>query len=216
MNNNRRWYWQGVIFLALCCLMSSLGAQNICEWRAGYQKYRDEHRVLWTKYGSYQSCFSENAAASPANDVGGCNFFVARVLVDAGIAGLKYQKNDPRGGPEGAYLVANALAKELFARSGPTGEFELLGNATSTEANASAQQRANGGKLVVAVLDASPNQGHIALVIPGQQSDSASWAPLRPPMSASWFINRPENAYVGCPLSSAFAKPDAVRLYATK
>src|SRR5208282_1235594 len=108
--------------------------------------------------------------------------------------GLRYIKNDPRamedpqGGVKGAYLLANALSRELMARSGRYGEFELLGEATDAHANARAQELANVGRLVVAARQDTP-EGHVALVIPGQQSGSSKWDLMRPPMSASWLHN---------------------------
>src|SRR2546426_10572047 len=82
------------IFVALLIAAAAACAQNKCEQLVKYRKY---HPDLWRKYWAYASCFpNEPTGALRGNEESGCNFFVARVLTEAGVLGLKYFKNDPR------------------------------------------------------------------------------------------------------------------------
>lgn len=91
-------------------------------------------------------------------------------------------------------------------------QWSLLGRADNQEALTLAQETANAGKAVLAILDEEP-QGHVVLILPGELTPSGKWQ-LSTPNSASFFLNVPRLSYVGKPLSYAFKEPGKVELYA--
>lgn len=132
-----------------------------------------------------------------------CNWFVTASLRD--VFG-----NADFIGADGKPLTANAIFAALPSNIGWT----LLGDAGAQTVLAAAADQAAQGKAVVAVAQGSPN-GHVALVLGGKLKASGGWK-LNAPNSASYFINQPGNAYVGCMLSMAWQSPAGVKIYAHK
>ncbi len=74
-----------------------------------------------------------------------------------------------------------------------------------------AQTNANSGKAVIALYLDEDELGHMSLILPGEMHTSATWS-LKVPNSSSFFVVKPEDAYVGKGLSYAFNKSQAVRV----
>src|SRR5215472_10698066 len=87
-----------------------------------------------------------------------------------------------------------------------------LGSASDQNALKNAQDSANCGKAVVAVL-ASDSGGHVAIILPGKLAHSGAWK-LDVPNSASFFTHNPSKSYAGKPLSYAFPVAQNIEIYA--
>jgi hypothetical protein len=132
-------------------------------------------------------------SSDPANDSSPCNRFAGQALEKV------YGVSDFKNGS--GYLSANGIVAYLVVNSPPWKE---VGRASSQEALGIAQKNANEGSPVVAVRPGpGKTSGHVALVIPGKSTWSASWN-LSVPNSASFFHNDPKRSYVGKGLSHAF------------
>jgi hypothetical protein len=143
------------------------------------------------------------ACKVPIDDRSPCNFFVARALERV------YDVADLRSpGQTESYLPANAIAR--FVRDNP-GLWEDLGTAEDLSKRRRAQQCANAGRPALAVEEGA-GHGHVALLLPGFVRSTGSWGG-EVPCSASFFLDRPQQSFVGCPLSYAFTDPSRARLY---
>lgn len=91
--------------------------------------------------------------------------------------------------------------------------WELLGSAENQDVLDKAQKNANNHVATVA-WDSSKDYGHIAIVLPGQQSKSNAWK-LMCPNSASFFRHK-EECYFDKPLSYSFSKPKNILIYSRK
>jgi hypothetical protein len=89
-----------------------------------------------------------------------------------------------------------------------------VGSASDQNALKSAQDSANCGKAVVAVL-ASDTGGHVAIILPGKLTHSGGWK-LDVPNSASFFTHNPSKSFAGKPLAYSFPKAEGIELYARK
>jgi len=103
---------------------------------------------------------------------------------------------------------------EITKRVAGDANWSHLGSASDQSALKSAQDNANCGKAVVAVL-ASDTGGHVAIILPGSLSHSGSWK-LDVPNSASFFTQNPSKSFAGKSLAYSFPKADGVELYARK
>lgn len=133
----------------------------------------------------------------PIDDKSPCNVFLGRALKRV------YAINDfdDTTSPIG-YLTANKIALQVEIL---TDKWTKLGNASAQNALNEAQGQANLKRPVIAVWRNPDNNksGHVALILPGSLTQSGSWG-LKVPNSASFTLGKPENAYVGGPLSKAF------------
>lgn len=89
-----------------------------------------------------------------------------------------------------------------------------VGSASDQSALKSAQDSANCGKAVVAVL-ASDTGGHVAIILPGKLAHSGTLK-LDVPNSASFFTHNPGKSFVGKSLAYSFPKAEGVEIYARK
>jgi hypothetical protein len=152
---------------------------------------------LQQRLGEFQSCKEKIDDSSP------CNRFVAQALSD--VYGI-HDFEDPA--KKGQYLSANLIeAYVLFSK-----DWVLLGMADSQKALDEASSSANKGYAVIAVRPGE-DHGHVAIVLPGPLSNSPSWK-LNVPNSASFFLGKATQSYVGDKLSKAFATPTGVKLFA--
>jgi len=138
---------------------------------------------------------------TPIDDQSPCNYFLGRSLKRV------YGITDFDDG-SGGFLSANAIATYVQLN---TDKWTSLGPAKSQDALTQAAGYANQMKAIVAVQVGTPH-GHVALVLPGDLKHSGNWN-LDAPNSASFFLNKPQQSYVGKPLSFAFQMPDGVTIY---
>lgn len=151
-----------------------------------------------------------------------CNVFLGRALE------LLFGNKDFKTGG-GGYMLANDIASGLENTAAALG-WSKIGVATDQGALNSAQTLANDGKPVVAAkkgrqVDGAPIAGHVVLIIPGtaQRYDFDDtvkgkvvpfrWGKLITPNSASFFLDRPDKFFLGCPLSATWQAPDGIGLY---
>jgi hypothetical protein len=126
------------------------------------------------------------------------------------------------------YMLANDIASGLEV-PGNTPGWLKVGLATDQSALSRAQDFANAGEPVIAArlgrLDAGVRHpGHVVSIIPGtaQKYDFDDvvngnaivfgWGNLVTPNAASFFLDRPDKMFLGCPLSATWQKPDGVGL----
>jgi hypothetical protein len=127
-------------------------------------------------------------------------------------------------------MLANDVASGL-ENIGASMGWSKIGVATEQSALNSAQAAANSGKAVVAAKKGRTDSagvthpGHVVLIIPGtaQRYDfddtvngyavAFRWGTLVAPNSASFFLDRPDRFFIGCPLSATWQAPDGVGLY---
>ena len=127
----------------------------------------------------------------PVNDKSPCNYLLSNVLEKGwGLTEFK----TPSG-----YLSANSIFKLLEERS----DWIKLGAADKQGALNVAQTLANKGFPVIAASEGAVH-GHVALIIPGEESMSGKWG-LDVPNSASFFLGRPHKSYIGKMLSFAWS-----------
>ena len=119
-----------------------------------------------------------------------CNYFVGKALSRI------YQINDFQGVTTGSWLSANQISS--YVSQNPN-KWKLIGSASDQNSLAQAQADANAGAAIIAILENNPN-GHVALILPGKLLHSNSWN-LSVPNSASFFLDRPLDSYVGKLLS---------------
>jgi hypothetical protein len=119
-----------------------------------------------------------------------------------------YSLND--FGSEPKFMTPAEISKKVAGDA----NWSHLGSASDQNALKSAQDNANCGKAVVAVL-ASESGGHVAIVLPGSLSHSGGWK-LDVPNSASFFTHNPSKSFAGKPLSFSFPKSEGIELYARK
>lgn len=154
-------------------------------------------RRLQNTLAEFLSCKERTDDSSP------CNCFVGRALAevceidDFEIPGKKDQ-----------YISANLI--EVYVVTSP--HWVLIGTAEKQKSLDEATVAANAGRAVIAVRPGE-RHGHVAMVLPGIQSFSPSWN-LRVPNSASFFLGKPGQSYVGGGLSKAFTSPEGVKLFA--
>src|SRR5207253_10712805 len=86
-----------------------------------------------------------------------------------------------------------------------------LGQASDQKALDEAAAAANSGKAVIAIKPGE-GHGHVAIILPGPATQSPS-CKLTVPNSASFFLGKPAQSYVGDSPSKAFAAPDGVKLF---
>jgi hypothetical protein len=147
--------------------------------------------------GKFLSC------ETPIDDSSPCNRFVSRALNDAyGIDDFKHPTKKDE------YLLANEIA--AYVATSP--KWVFIGNASEQDVLDAAVKYAQQRRAVIAVKSAQ-GSGHVAIVLPGQQTLSATWK-LRVPRSASFFLGRPKESFVGEPLSKVWQSPAEVKLYA--
>jgi hypothetical protein len=148
------------------------------------------------------------SCATPIDDRSPCNVFLARALDRV----YRIREFGDPARPE-TIMRANEIADFVAARPD---QWVALGNGDSQSALDQAQGYANRGKAIIAVWKnpAAGGVGHVALILPGDQANSASWG-LRVPNSASFSLDRPADSYVGGPLSKSFSnqKKAQVKLY---
>lgn len=143
-----------------------------------------------------------------------CNVFLGRALK------IIFDNTDFAIAPD-RFMLANDIVNGLEVH-GNAG-WQKIGVATDQAALDRAQELANQGKPVVAARvgalkqDGTRGPGHVALIIPGTTEkfsfDGFSWGPLRAPSSASFFLDKPDRFFAGCPLSAVWRKPNDVGLY---
>lgn len=141
------------------------------------------------------------ACQDPIDDQSPCNLFLGRALKRV------YAITDFDDG-HGGVISANAIATYVAVNAD---KWTSLGPANSQDTLTQAAGYANLGKAVIAVLT-GVTHGHVALVLPGAVAHSGQWN-LDVPNSASFFLNAPQNSYVGKSLSFAFRTPDGVTIY---
>lgn len=156
------------------------------EWR------KDVEAML----GEFMTCGGPTPPTTP------CNIFTSKALKR--IYGITDFER-----PGGGFLTANEIAGYVEFK---TEQWTLLGDAGVQQTLTDAQEYANRKKAVIAVQYNSTGHGHVAIVIPGALQPSGTWR-LKCPNSASFFLNRPNRAYISKPLSYAFTAPDGVKLY---
>jgi hypothetical protein len=148
------------------------------------------------------------SCATPIDDRSPCNVFLARALDRV----YRIREFGDPARPE-TVMRANEIADFVAARHDL---WVALGSGDDQTALDEAQGYANRGKAIIAVWKnpAAGAAGHVALILPGEQANSASWS-LRVPNSASFSLDRPADSYVGGPLSKAFSnqKKAQVKIY---
>ena len=126
-----------------------------------------------------------------------CNWFAAKALSQVW-GFLDFQT------PSG-FLSANELADRLS--EGNLTHWRVVGSAVDQKANDEAAAMAASGHPVVAVWKAPPGtkHGHVAIILPGGVVPSA-WG-VRVPRAAQMSLDHPNDAFIGCRVSSAFGEP---------
>jgi hypothetical protein len=113
-------------------------------------------------------------------------------------------------GSESKYMTPGEIGRKVAADA----NWAHVGSASDQSALKNAQDSANCGKPVIAVLS-SETGGHVALILPGSLSHSGGWK-LDVPNSASFFTHNPSKSFAGKPLSYSFPKAEGIELYARK
>jgi hypothetical protein len=143
-----------------------------------------------------QTCSSANTDSTFAS-TSACNIFVGRVLKTVyGVDDFVVQP--PQDGK--VYYTANEIATLLPTWSG----WSELGTADNQEVLNMAKAQADQQNLVIAVWFNNNGPGHVALIGPGPLKPSGTWGGLNTPVSASFALNQPANAFLGQPLACAF------------
>mgnify|MGYP003978326243 CR=1 FL=1 len=151
--------------------------------------------ALAAMLSEFQDCSTPVESGNP------CNTVTARAV--AAVYGI----DDFSAGTDGAMSI-----REMIAEVKSSGGWSDLGTADKQEALNAAQEAANTGRAVVAVLEEEP-VGHVALILPGKLAPSGKWG-AQVPNSASFFPKTPGRSYVGKTLAYAFKTKAMVRLYA--
>lgn len=148
-----------------------------------------------------------NSCRNAMDDRSPCNRFVGQALQKIWSAD-DFSTGKPAPND---FMLANSMAERMLTARD---KWIPLGSAGTQSALDQAQVQANKGYAVVAVIAGRP-AGHVAVVIPGTLKKSNSWDGLRVPNSASMLLDKPNNSYVGKPLSFAFSgeKYNDVKLY---
>jgi hypothetical protein len=131
----------------------------------------------------------------PMNDQSPCNTFAGR-----GLSAI-YSINDFQ--TDSGYLDANHIVDYVRGSD----NWVSVGPVFDADNNLCAQALANKAYPVIAVMQAA-DHGHIALVLPGEVTQSTTWG-FPAAFSASFMLGHPESAYVGGPLSKAFGVDNA-------
>lgn len=199
---------------AIQCVAATPVSQ--CETRGGKPAPTAKEQATIQKLGALAQCQTR------IDDRTACNVFLGRALE------LLFANTDFKTGND-SYMVANDVASGLENTAASLG-WSKIGVATDQSALDKAQAYANSGKPVVAArlgrLDGElRHAGHVVLIIPGtaQKYDfedvvnnkniKFQWRNLVAPNSASFFLDRPDKFFFGCPLSATWVKPDGVGLY---
>jgi len=137
-----------------------------------------------------------------------CNWFAAKALATV------WKFTDFK--VNNAFLSANEMADKLS--TGTLTHWTLIGPGNDQHANQEAAATAAAGHPVVAVWKApqgSNEHGHVALILPGGVVPSG-WG-VNVPRAAQLSIDHPNDAFIGCRVSSAFAAPKKteVRYYSS-
>jgi hypothetical protein len=150
---------------------------------------------------------------APIDDRTACNVFLGRALE------ILYGNKDFKVGP--GYMLANDIVNGLET-PGNAG-WSKIGMASDQPALDKAQEFANHSRPVVAARsgqrkpDGTVGPGHVALILPGTSEmynfDGFDWGNLKVPNSASFFLDRPDRFFAGCPISAVWKKPEGVALY---
>lgn len=152
--------------------------------------------------------------ATGTDDRTACNVFLGKALE------ILFGNTDFKAGTN-SFFLANDIVNGLEV-PGNSG-WKKIGQATEQSSLDKAAQLANSGKPVIAArigrrnVDGSIGAGHVALIIPGALEvyafDGFGWGSLKTPSAASFFIDKPDRLFVGCPLSAVWLRPDGVTLY---
>jgi hypothetical protein len=189
-----RLFCRPTLFFALLFVLFAAAPQSFTQPTPPDPEWKKDVEKMLTEF---MSC------SSPIDDISPCNVFLVRALNR--VYGVRdFEKP---GAPGGA-MTANEIAN--FVESS-TDKWTLLGKAGDQKTLNQAQGYTNLKKAVIAVLRGNPH-GHVALIIPGEQTFSGNWQ-LNVPNSASFFLNKPEKSYVGKGLSFAFSSPADVKIY---
>ena len=113
-------------------------------------------------------------------------------------------------GGESKYMGPSEISKKVASDA----NWSHVGSASDQNALKTAQESANCGKAVIAVL-LSETGGHVAIILPGSLSHSGGWK-LDVPNSASFFTHNPSKSFAGKPLSFSFPKAEGIEIYARK
>ncbi len=161
---------------------------------AGNAQWED---ALATLLSEVKNCSAPVGADNP------CNTIAARAAMAV------YGIEDFAAGTGGAMGM-----EQMIAVLKDSGGWANIGAASGQDALNAAQQAANEGKAVLAVLEEEP-VGHVAIILPGKLGASGKWA-AQVPNSASFFLNTPGRSYVGKTLAYAFKEKAMVTLYVKK
>src|SRR5437016_5068379 len=179
-----------------------------CETRPNRPARTPAETTTISKLSVLQQC------RAAIDDRTACNVFLGRALE------LLFASTDFKTGG-GGYMLANDIASGL-ENTGASMGWSKIGLATEQSALNNAQAAANSGKAVVAAkkgrVDAAgvTHPGHVVLIIPGaaQRYDfddtvnghavAFRWGTLVAPNSASFFLDRPDKFFIGCPLSATW------------
>ncbi len=194
--------------LLLAMTDSALAASALdCETRTGKPNPTPAEAAAISKLSPLRAC------KAAIDDRTACNVFLGRAL------DLLFNNSDFKTGND-SYMLANDIVNGL-EMPGNAG-WKKIGTATQQDALNKAQALANEGKAVVVarkgpIIDGTRRPGHVALILPGTAQnyafDGFSWNTLVAPNSASFFLDKPERMFFGCPLSAVWKKPDDVGLY---
>lgn len=194
--------------LMIATANSALAASVLdCETRSGKPSVMPAEAAAISKLSALRAC------KAAIDDRTACNVFLGRAL------DLLFKNSDFKTGNE-TYMLANDIVNGL-EMPGNAG-WKKIGVATQQDALNTAQELANEGKAVVVarkgpIVDGARRPGHVALILPGKAQnytfDGFTWGSLIAPNSASFFLDKPDRMFFGCPLSAVWKKPDDVGLY---
>jgi hypothetical protein len=108
------------------------------------------------------------------------------------------------------YMTPAEIGRKVAGDS----NWEHLGSASDQNALKTAQEDANCGRAVVAVLSTDTG-GHVAIILPGKLAPSGAWK-LDVPAAASFFTHNPQKSFAGKKLSYSFPSQQGVEIYARK
>ena len=211
---NLRYIWcsRRLKFIVVACSMAfgNVAAAQIpdCEARANRPKPLPAEAAAYAKLNPLRNC------SAKIDDATACNRFLGKGL------DLLFHNQDFMTGKD-SYMLANDIVNGL-EQTGNAG-WKKIGIATDQDVLASAQELANGGKAVVAARlgnkkpDGTRGPGHVVLILRGTlevyQFMDFMWGSLKTPNSASFFLDKVDRMFVGCPLSTTWRRPDGVGLY---
>jgi hypothetical protein len=157
----------------------------------------DKEQLLSTTIAYFKNC-KENS--SNRND---CRNSITKMISE-------FYKIDDLKNEKGDYVIYDSIQPIVNASN----NWIKLGNANNQKALTKAQEAANNGNATIAV-DIAETYGQVAMIIPGNLTNSGSWK-LKVPNTAALVNYDAKKSFANKPLSYAFKSTENIMLYSKK